>query len=180
MENEEQVKIKVLKGVNKKIKRKNIIISITSSLIVLLISIGVYTGIYLANQPKENPIKYNKNNFETSEGTAIEGETGKEVKQLFVTIRNTSEYGIAQSIVLKDENSDKASLYFYATEAKNKDKNESKIFGFSLTDKVHSPTNNGEIVEISKIYYLISDYYLPFDKENFEKDIKNAILIWEK
>ena len=174
MENEEKSKVEILKGVNKKIKRKNIIIGIASALIVLLISIVVY----YVNQPKEIPIKYNKNNFETSEGTAI-GENGEE-KQLFVTIRNTTEYGIAQSIILKDEDSDEASLYFYATEAENKDKNESKLFGFSLTDKVHSPTNNGEIVEISKIYYLVSDYYLPFDKDNFEKDIKNAILIWER
>lgn len=187
MEDRDQAKANILKGVNKKIKRRGINIAIITVITCLIIGSIIYFVFFAKQEPIEANILKN-----------VEIETRMEtINQLDSRQLPYNHLAFKVDRVLfdtehhlyveNDDNNNTASLYFYMSQNKmQKAKNEKmektqKIEESISTDILLYPElcNTDKINEITKIYYLVYDYD-NIKQDEFNKAKSEAILLWEK
>lgn len=185
MESQEKIKDNILKGVNKKLRIREIKIAIISIIFCILVGIVIYVLVFV----KQTPI-----NAETFKNVHIErrlesiNEVSSEELQynhLVFTINKDIFYSLSNAhyYIEDSENDNSVILYFYMTE-NYMQKSKSKLEQSMPVDIMLNPelliTNKYSIFkEITKVYYLVYDYN-NFNQQDFDNAKNQAVLLWEK
>jgi len=171
----EQAKSDILKGIKKKLLRKNVIISAISVICAIPISLGVYSLIF----HYEIPIPY--------EDGLVSVEMGNN-GVLEVTF-NGDDYHCSYTKTVEKDGKKQDVIYVYYTDSiwtkyfSKPDKN--REYKYSISNSSFFDYDNGEgLVEVKKdisaVYYFDYSDIEMISNEEFLKNSSNAVLLWEK
>ena len=198
----DDAKKNILKGVNKKIRNRNIIIGALSAVIVAVIAFGAVYFLYedkvpmgsheyltLVNGSNKN---IDKGDFKGIRAYTKESTINEEYSKprLYNHIYMNLPLRLLASLEDNwhthiEENSDgTSSLFFYMSERRiydsdinNSGSAETEIL---FTSHLCDTCEEGKAIKpITKIYYLVYDYD-NFNKDGFEKVRKDAVLLWDQ
>lgn len=189
MEKKEEAKANILRGVNKKMRIKGMIIAVTSISICLLIGI---IGYFIFRTPMKTVDIMNADLFkdaciETRMQIITEVDSQEVLyNHLHIPLTDAMISAMNDKSHYYVENNDDntATLYFYISECYQKEDDNSRRFEYD-TDILLHPLNpsirktGNQIPEITKVYYLVYDYD-NFNEQEFEKMKSEAIMLWEK
>ena len=187
MENKDQAKENILKGVNQKIKRRGIMIALISIITCIVVGIFVYF-IFFAKQVPIDAKFFKDVNIEIRMETINELDSRKlPYHHLAFTINRTLLNVERHLYVENDDQNNTATLYFYISEnAIQKAKNDKLDKKYSTEESISTNMllypelcKTDKINEITKVYYLVYDYN-KIKQDEFDKAKAEAILLWEK
>lgn len=200
MENKDEAKVNILKAVNHRVKMRGIRIAVISIIACILVGAIVYYMLFVKQTP------YSAESF-NSVRIEMKMETINQISDEYLPYNHLIFASDNASILMRDsnmnfyvENSDDntSTLYFYFSQSymqkveaqKNVDKFKKRVIQDGgeydesyeadiLLSTAICQTNNGNINEITKVYYLVYDYD-NINQEKFNEEKSEAVLLWEK
>lgn len=200
MENKDEAKSNILKAVNHKVRMRGIRIAVISIITCILIGVIVYYILFVKQTP------YSAESF-NSVRIEMKMETINQISDEYLPYNHFIFASDNTSILMHDSNmnfyvengdNNTSTLYFYFSQSymqkveaqKSVDKfkkyviqdggeyDESCEANILLSTAI-CQTNNGNINEITKVYYLVYDYN-HINQKKFDEEKSKAVLLWEK